>query len=36
MKNLKAYVDQKNRWDMIFGKPAVGNWSTQSADRRLN
>ena len=20
MKNLKAYVDQKNRWDAIFGK----------------
>ncbi len=20
MKNLKAYVDQKNRWDMIFGR----------------
>jgi hypothetical protein len=23
MKNLKAYVDQKNRWDMIFGRPAL-------------
>ena len=23
MKNLKSYVDQKNRWDMIFGKPAL-------------
>ena len=23
MKNLKAYVDQKNRWDMIFGAPAL-------------
>ena len=23
MKNLKAYVDQKNRWDMIFGLPAL-------------
>ena len=23
MKNLKAYVDQKNRWDSIFGLPAL-------------
>jgi hypothetical protein len=23
MKNLKAYVDQKNRWDTIFGTPAL-------------
>jgi hypothetical protein len=30
MKNLKAYVDQKNRWDMIFGTSRVGDWSTQS------
>jgi hypothetical protein len=23
MKHLKAYVDQKNRWDTIFGRPAL-------------
>ena len=23
MKNLKAYVDQKNRWDTIFRTPAL-------------
>ena len=23
MKNLKAYVDQKNAWETIFGKPAL-------------
>jgi hypothetical protein len=34
MKNLKAYVDQKNRWDMIFGKPAlvIGQHNQQIAD----
>lgn len=34
MKNLKAYVDQKNRWDMIFGKPAlvIGRDNQQIAD----
>ncbi len=34
MKNLKSYVDQKNRWDMIFGKPAlvIGLHNQQIAD----
>ena len=34
MKNLKAYVDQKNRWDMIFGKPelVIGEHNQQIAD----
>ena len=34
MKNLKAYVDQKNRWDAIFGKPAlvIGQHNQQIAE----
>ena len=34
MKNLKAYVDQKNRWDMIFGRPAlvIGQHNQQIAE----
>ena len=34
MKNLKAYVVQKNRWDMIFGKPAlvIGEHNQKIAD----
>ena len=34
MKNLKSYVDQKNRWDMIFGKPelVIGLHNQQIAD----
>ena len=34
MKNLKAYVDQKNRWDMIFGKPklVIGQDNQKIAD----
>jgi hypothetical protein len=34
MKNLKAYVDQKNRWDTIFGRPAlvIGQHNQQIAE----
>ena len=34
MKNLKSYVDQKNRWDMIFGKPelVIGEHNQQIAE----
>jgi hypothetical protein len=34
MKNLKAYVDQKNRWDTIFGAPAlvIGQHNQQIAE----
>jgi hypothetical protein len=34
MKNLKAYVDQKNRWDAIFGKPplVIGRDNQQIAE----
>ena len=34
MKNLKSYVDQKNRWDGIFGRPAlvIGLHNQQIAD----
>ncbi len=34
MKNLKAYVDQKNRWDMIFGRPelVIGKDNQKIAD----
>lgn len=34
MKNLKSYVDQKNRWDSIFGKPAlvIGEHNQQIAN----
>jgi hypothetical protein len=34
MKHLKAYVDQKNRWDMIFGRPAlvIGQHNQQIAE----
>ena len=34
MKHLKAYVDQKNRWDMIFGNPAlvIGQHNQQIAE----
>lgn len=34
MKNLKSYVDQKNRWDSIFGKKPliIGEHNQQIAD----
>ena len=34
MKHLKAYVDQKNRWDTIFGRPAliIGQHNQQIAE----
>jgi len=34
MKNLKAYVDQKNRWDAIFGKAplVIGQHNQKIAD----
>jgi hypothetical protein len=33
MKNLKAYVDQKNRWDTIFGTPALDLNNPQDRQR---
>ena len=33
MKNLKAYVDQKNRWDTIFGRPALDLNNPQDRQR---
>jgi len=33
MKNLKAYVDQKNRWDTIFGIPALDLTNPQDRQR---
>ena len=33
MKHLKAYVDQKNRWDTIFGTPALDLTNPQDRQR---
>jgi hypothetical protein len=33
MKHLKQYVDQKNRWDTIFGAPALDLTNPQDRQR---